>query len=96
MYLFFSLSWVISPPSDFFTYEYSISETGAKRKAGQVKDDRSPENDASDFKKEWKAPFCSVGIWSTLLTSPFSAIINQLNYVYIFVVKQERRKTKSL
>lgn len=52
------------------TYEYSIKETGASKKAGHVKDDRSPEKDASDLRNEWKAPFCSAGILSTLLTSP--------------------------
>lgn len=56
-----------------YTYEYSINETGAKRKAGQVKEERSPEKEAKDFKKELKAPFCSVGILSTLLTSSLSA-----------------------
>lgn len=34
------------------TYEYSIKEFGANKKAGQVSEDRSPEKDASDFRKE--------------------------------------------
>jgi hypothetical protein len=51
------------------TCEYSMSETGANKKAGQVRAERSPVKEASDFIKDWKAPFCSVGILSTLLTS---------------------------
>jgi hypothetical protein len=51
------------------TYEYSIRETGAKRKAGQVNEERSPEKEARLLRNELKAPFCSVGILSTLLAS---------------------------
>jgi hypothetical protein len=34
------------------TYEYSINDSGASKNAGHVTEDRSPVNDASDFRKE--------------------------------------------
>jgi hypothetical protein len=34
------------------TYEYSINDCGARRKAGHVTADKSPVNDARDFKNE--------------------------------------------
>lgn len=79
----------LSPPSwcSSDTYEYSIKETGASKKAGHVKDDRSPEKDASDLRNEWKAPFCSAGILSTLLTSPSAPDI-----VCVKVIKRRRKK----
>jgi len=57
-----------------YTYEYSIKETGARRKAGQVNEERSPEKEAKDLRNWWKAPFCSVGILSTLFTSSLSGV----------------------
>lgn len=35
-----------------FTYEYSIYESGAKRNTGQVIEDKSPVNEANDWRNE--------------------------------------------